>query len=110
MVEFAPLIRGTHGLWLIYNVAAQMALVKGSSRSDSLDHMAKVIHLAAFALESSGYFEYVESASNWAHDISRKGVRGPWARQRGFSLGYCAVATILLRLPCLAVVKVLTFL
>ena len=109
MVEFAHLIRGTHGLWFIDNVAALTALVKGGSKSDSLEHMAKVIHVAAFALESGACFEYVESAANWADEISRKGVKVPWTRQRGFSLGYCEVATILLRLPCLAVIKFFTF-
>ena len=85
-----------------------MALVKGSSHSDSLDHMARIIHLAAFALEAPAYFEYVESSGNWADEISRCGLQGPWALRHGFQLQTCEVALILLRLPPFAVINVFT--
>ena len=52
MVGLAGLIRHSHGLWCIDNVAALMALVKGTSKVPSLDQMTKATHLGAFALEA----------------------------------------------------------
>ena len=83
-----------------------MALVKGSSRSHSLDQMAKIIHLACFAIHSVPYFEYFESKANWADEISRVGAQGNWASNNAFSVSECGVAVELLTLPSLAVVKI----
>ena len=46
LIEVAGLVRGANTIWFIDNVAALMALVKGSSGSHSLDQMAKLVHLA----------------------------------------------------------------
>ena len=81
MVEVASLIRHSHGLWFIDNVAALMALVKGSSKTQSLDQIAKATQLGGFALEIQSYYEYVESEANWSDEISRLGSKGPWATQ-----------------------------
>ena len=110
MVELAGLIRRSQGLWCIDNVAELMSLVKGSSGTESLDGMAKVVHLGAFALEAVAYYEYVESKANWSDEISRMGTRGNWARRNGFAVSDCGVATILLHLPCLAIAKVFAYL
>ena len=83
-----------------------MALVTGNSRSRTLDKMAQVVHLAAFALRIIPYFEYVESHANWADEISREGLRGRWAVDRKFHLGLCETYLELMDLPCRAVVKV----
>jgi len=109
-VELAAMIRGTHGLWCIDNVVALMALVKGTSDTHSLDQMTKVIHLGAFALESQAYYEYVESKANWSDEISRLGSKGTWAVRNKFQIQSCAVATILLHIPCIVIAKVFTFL
>ena len=106
MTEKASQLRHTKVLWFIDNVAALMALVNGTSRSASLDGLAKTIHLAAFALNIVSYFEYVESAANWSDEISRLGVKGKWAAAMGFNLTECAATPILLGLPCIAVVRV----
>jgi len=110
ITEAAGMIRGTSSLWFIDNVAALMALVKGSSGSRSLDQMAKVIHLACFALRSVPYFEYVESKANWADEISRVGTQGNWALHHDFSVSECGVAVELLTLPSIVIVKVFEFL
>ena len=83
-----------------------MALVKGSSNSHSLDQMAKLVHLACFAVRSVPYLEYVESKSNWSDEISREGAQGTWAPRNAFTVGECGVAVELLTLPCIAVVKI----
>ena len=74
-----------------------MALVKGSSGSASLDRMARVVHLACFALGTLPYFEYVESGANWSDEISRKGTTGRWAIANGFSVTSCRTVDVLLR-------------
>ena len=92
------------------NVAALMALVKGSSGSNSIDQMAKLVHLACFAVRSVPYFEYVESKANWSDEISRKGAQGNWAARNAFAVGECEVLVELLSLPCLAIVIVFEYL
>ena len=72
--------------------------------------MAKVVHVAAFALQASAYYEYVESKANWSDEISREGIQGLWAHRQGFHLRCCGVATIILQLPCFAVVSVFSLL
>ena len=70
LTEVAGLIRGANSTWFLDNIAALMALVKGSSGSHSLDQVAKLVHLACLAIRSEPYFEYVESKANWADEIS----------------------------------------
>ena len=106
ITEAAHLVRGSSSVWFIDNVAALMALVKGSSGSHPLDQMAKIIHLACFAIHSVPYFEYVESKANWADEISRVGAQGNWASNNAFSVNECGVAIELLTLPSLAVVTI----
>ena len=99
LTEVAGLVRGTNSIWFIDNVAALMALVKGSSGSHSLDQMAKIVHLACFAIRSVPYFEYIESKANWADEISREGTQGNWAPRNAFSVKECGVVVELLTLP-----------
>ena len=110
MVELADLVRRSHGLWCIDNIAALMALVKGTSGVPSMDQLTKAIHLGAFALEAQAYYEYVESKANWSDEISRLGIKGRWAADNKFVIQHCSVAIFLLQLPCIAIVKVFAFL
>ena len=87
-----------------------MVLVKGSSGAHSLDQMAKLVHLACFALRSVPYFECIQSAANRADEISREGTRGKWAPRNAFSVEKCGVVVELLTLPSLAVVRIFEYL
>ena len=91
LTELAGLVRGANTIWFVDNVTALMALVKGSSGSRSLDQMAKLVHLACFAIRAVPYFEYIESAANWADEISREGTQGSWAPSNAFSVEECGV-------------------
>ena len=82
----AEVIRRGHGPWCIDNVAALMSLVRGSSGAPSLDKMAEVVHLGAFAREAEAYYEYVESKANWSDEISRGGTKGSLALRCGFEV------------------------
>ena len=86
-------------LWFIDNTAALMALVRGKSDAPSLDTMAQVAQVASFALRTRPYYEYVESAANWADEVSRQGLRGGWAKSHGFEMGMCTFVPQLLFLP-----------
>ena len=72
--------------------------------------MAKLVHLACFAIRSVPYFEYVESKANWADEISREAAQGNWARCNAFSVEECGVVVELLTLPNLAVVRIFEYL
>jgi hypothetical protein len=110
MVEGARYIRDSRGLWYTDNTAALSALVRGTSRSDSLDLMARFVHTACFAMRATPYYEYVESAANWADEISRIGLTGSWAPKRQFSLGVCTFVPQLLKMPPAALATVFAFL
>ena len=87
-----------------------MAMVKGRSRTESLDSLARMGHFASFALGASAYYEYVQSKSNWSDEISRLGLKGPWAHRQGFELRTCTFEKRLLLLPCRALCTVVEFL
>ena len=110
LTEVAGLVRGANTIWFIDNVAALMALVKGSSGSHSLDQMAKLVYLACFATCSVPYFEYVESAANWADEISREGTQSNWAPSNAFSVEERGALVELLSLPSLVVIRIFEYL
>ena len=85
LVERPDLFRNRRGLWFLDNVAAVMTLVRGRSSNADLAKLGHLIHLALFALRAQGYWEYVQSKSNWADDISRLGAEDPWWRCHGLN-------------------------
>ena len=110
LVERPDLFRNRRGLWFLDNVAAVMTLVRGRSSNADLAKLGHLIHLALFALRAQGYWEYVQSKSNWADDISRLGAEDPWWRCHGFDFYSSYLPTILLQLPFVAVVITFEFL
>jgi len=72
--ESPGLLRHRHGLWFLDAVAAVMTLVRGRSSNSDLAKLGHLIPLALFALRAQGYWEYVQSKSNWADDL----VALPW--------------------------------
>ena len=110
MVEMATLIRGSHGVWFIDNVAALMALGNGRSNRESLDEITRVAHLLSFGMRAVPYYEYVQSASNWSDEISREGLAGRWAKDRRFELQECSVLPMLFDLPPRAILNLAEFL
>lgn len=110
LVARPSLFRYRKGLWLIDNIAALMCLVRGRSESPDLEKISSLIHLAAFALRTWLWWEYIQSKSNWADSISRLGQSDPWHRDNGFSTSFVHFPTILWHLPFAAVVLVFEFL
>ena len=110
LIERPDLFLHRHGLWFLNNVAAVMTLVRGRSSNPDLAKLGHLIHLALFALRAQGYWEYVQSKSNWADDISRLGVNDPWWRRHGFSFYSSYLPTIFFHLPFVAVILTFQFL
>ena len=98
-VIFEPELRGRQGVWFIDNVAALMALIKGSSDNADLDSLTGQIHGALFARGIGMYFEWVESKANWSDGISREGLRDEWHRANGFKAAWCTMPSLIPGLP-----------
>ncbi len=101
-------LRGRTGIWLIDNTAALIALISGRSNSDDLDTLAAHIQSALFSLECVMYFEWVQSDSNWADGISRRGFE-EWHRRHHFHPEWAFAPPILLYLLTRAVIRLFSF-
>ena len=84
LINDAGSFKGRRGVWFIDNVAALMALVRGSSRNPDLNRMAGQIHALRFTHRAWIYFEWVESNANWADGISRLFGSDPFAARHAF--------------------------
>ena len=71
LVMYPAHFRGRHTLWMLDNTAALMAMVRGRSDSEDLDHLAVLVHGIINGLQAVIYFEWVESASNIIDKASR---------------------------------------
>jgi hypothetical protein len=56
------------------------------------------------------FFEYIESGANWAGEISREGLQGPWAEKNGCACVDATVPTEFLLLPTRALILLCEFL
>ena len=110
LIERPDSFRKCQGLGFLDNVAAVMTLVRGRSRNPDLAKLGRLIHLALFALRAQGYWEYVQSKSNWADDISRLGFDNPRWRCHGFCFCSSYLPTIFFHLPFIAVILTFKFL
>ena len=70
--------------WFIGNVAALSAFIRGNFEAIDVDRAAAVVSLAAAWLQTRIWFEYVESGSNWADELSRGGEES--TSSQGFAL------------------------
>ncbi len=98
-------LRGRTGIWLIDNTAALIALISGRSNSDDLDTLVAHIQSALLSLECVMYFEWVQSDSNWADGISRRGLQDEWHSRHHFQPEWALAPPILLSLPARAVIR-----
>ena len=110
LFEKPALFRDRRCLWFLDNVAAVMTAVRGRSSNPDLTQLGHIIHLALFALRAQGYWEYVQSKSNWADDISRLGIQDPWQKSHGFSIGLSSLPLVVFQLPFLALILVFEYL
>ena len=113
LFEKPALFRDRRGLWFLDSVATVMTFVRGRSSNPDLTQLGHMIHLALFALRAQRYWEYVQSKSNWADDISRLGIQDSWRPRRkshGFSIGLSSLPLVVFQLPFLALILVFEYL
>ena len=69
-----------------------------------------LIHAMMFSLNTALYFEYIESAANWADDISRHGTQAEWHWRKGFATAAIVVPTPLFKLNLRCALGVMAYL
>ena len=109
LIAFSDILRNAHIVWFVDNVAALMALIKGRSDHDELDHMAQIAHSLLFHLHCFAFFEWVPSSSNWSAGISHDGFRDPWLNRHGFSAHLSSIPVCLWTLHFPVLFRVLSF-
>ena len=103
-------LRNRRGIWFIDNIAALMALVRGTSNNPDLNMLAAMIHAALFALQVWVYFEWVESEANWADGVSREGRNCQWSKDHGFAVQGIVFTHRVLMLPVYPMMRLAQFL
>ena len=73
-------------LWFVDNTAALHCFIRGSSRNPAVARAVTSAHLHAYAWRFLIWFEFVESGSNWADDLSRMGEEDRFSREHGFEV------------------------
>jgi hypothetical protein len=78
------IMRNRDFYWYEDNAVVLAGLSKGSSNGEELDKGNAAIHLLMAELRSRGWFEYIESKSNWSDGASRLLEGDPWIREHNF--------------------------
>jgi len=110
LLTFPDEFRQSSGVWYIDNIASLMALLKGRSDNDDLDHMAQMIHLMLFHLKCALWFEWIQSKSNRSDGISRTGFDDPFVKHYRFRCHLTTIMEPLWRFPLFAVSRIFSFL
>ena len=79
-------LRGKQVVWFVDNTVALGAVIKGNARNPVVDRAVALFHFLCFHLQVTVWFEYVDSASNWADSISRELDKSQWTIEQGFQI------------------------
>jgi hypothetical protein len=74
-------------VWFVDNEAAVSSLIRGTSRSGDVGHIAAIAQLRLLQLGASPWFEWIDSHSNPSDGLSRDGLEDEWTLKQGWSLG-----------------------
>ena len=77
--------RGRSVTWYVDNTSAMHSFVKGAASDVHLERIVTSMWIIAFHLETDIWFEWVDSGSNWADDLSRHLDSCEFSRSLGFS-------------------------
>jgi len=83
---FAEELKGTETIAFCDNLGVVFCAVKGDSSAIDLSCMSRALCMRTLALETTVWFEYVESEANIADGGSRCGVECPVSREAGIHL------------------------
>ena len=70
--------------WYVDNTSATHSFVKGAASDVHLERIVTSMWIIAFQLETDIWFEWADSGSNWADDLSRHLDRCEFSRSLGF--------------------------
>ena len=73
-------------MWFVDNEAAVSSLIRGTSRSGDVGHIAAIAQLRLLQLGASPWFEWIDSHSNPADGLSRDGLADEWTAAQGLLL------------------------
>ena len=74
VASMAEEMRGRHVLWFIDNSAAETAMVKAGSPTESMSMIALAASAALVKIDTKGWFEHVASKDNPADVLSREAL------------------------------------
>ena len=84
IIEAADLFRNRDIVWYEDNAVVLAGLVKGANGTADLDNGCCCIHLSMALLHARAWWEYIESAANWADGASRLLEKDPFVYKFGF--------------------------
>ena len=73
-------------LIFVDNEAAVSALIRGASRVADAAQLSELFHALLLKLAARAWVEWVDSDSNPADGLSRRGLQDPWTMQQDFIL------------------------
>ena len=80
------LLRGPDVIWFVDNEAAVSSLIRGSSKSEDVGHLAAAVHVTCLELGVRIWYEWIDSKSNPADGLSRAGLSDQWTREQSWHL------------------------
>ena len=86
LVLSPELLAGREIVWFVDNEAALSSLIRGTSRTEDVGHIAACTQLAMMEHSCSAWYEWIDSASNPSDGLSRDGVRDEWTIKQGWDL------------------------
>ena len=84
LLTWPHVFRGRSVAWYVDNTSAMHSFVKGAASDVHLERIVTSMWIIAFHLETDIWFEWVDSGSNWADDLSRHLDRCEFSRSLGF--------------------------
>ena len=93
LLAVPDMFRGRDFLWFEDSSVVLVSLAKGSSKTAEIDAGTTVVHLCLAQMGARGWFEYVQSDSNWSDSASRKLMDDEWAPSMGFTLSWMDIPT-----------------
>ena len=84
LMEWPELYRGRHVVWYVDNTSAMHSFVKGAAKDAALERLVNITWMLAFHLRCSIWFEWVDTDSNWADNLSRDLKDCRFTRELGY--------------------------
>ena len=84
LMEWPELYRGRHVVWYVDITSAMHSFVKGAAKDAALARLVNITWMLAFHLRCSIWFEWVDTDTNWADNLSRDLKDCRFTRELGY--------------------------